>query len=85
MLKVSTDHMAIKNVRKRLQKPMPVSPRKYYKRSRKLILTRYKKLKDENKQVCDLMFQYIDNLCLALMKIEWFYDINQLESYSKLQ
>ena len=34
---------AIENVRKRLQRSMPVSLRKYYKRSRKLILTRYKK------------------------------------------
>ncbi len=39
---------------------MPVSLRKYYKRSRKLILTRYKKLKDENKQACDLMLHYSD-------------------------
>lgn len=31
---------AIENVRKRLQRSMPVSLRKYYKRSRKLILTR---------------------------------------------
>lgn len=46
---------AIENVRKRLQRSMPVSLRKYYKRSRKLILTRYIKLKDENKQACDLM------------------------------
>jgi transposase len=46
---------AIENVRKRLQKKMPVSLRKYYKRSRRLILTRYDKLKDENKKACDLM------------------------------
>ena len=39
---------AIENVRRRLQKPMPISLRGYYKRSRKLILTRYKKLKDED-------------------------------------
>ena len=41
---------AIENVRKRLQRSMLVFRRKYYKRSRKLILTRYIKLKDENKQ-----------------------------------
>lgn len=44
---------AIENVRKRLQKSMQASLRKYYKRNRKLILTRYRKLKDENKQSCD--------------------------------
>ena len=32
--------------------------RKYYKRSRKLILARYEKLKDENKKACDLMLLY---------------------------
>ena len=76
---------AIENVRKRLQKSMPVSLRKYYKRSRKLILTRYKKLKDENKQACDLMLQYNDDLRLAHMIKEWFYDICQMESYRRQQ
>lgn len=42
---------AIENVRKRLQKSMPASLQKYYKRGLKLILTRYRKLKDENKQL----------------------------------
>jgi transposase len=40
---------AIENVRKRLQATMPASLRKYYKRSHKLILSRYEKLKDDNK------------------------------------
>ena len=66
---------AIENVRKRLQRSMPVSLRKYYKRSRKLILTRYKKLKDENKQACDLMLHYSEDLRLAHHMKEWFYDI----------
>ena len=72
---------AIENVRKRLQKSMPVTLRKYYKRSRKLILTPYKKLKDEKKQACDLMLQYNDDLRLAHMMKEWFYDICHTESY----
>jgi len=46
---------AIENVRKRIQKSMTATLRKYYKRSRKLILTRYHKLKDENKEAVDLM------------------------------
>ena len=61
---------AIENVRKRLQKSMPASLRKYYKRSRKLILTRYNKLKDENKQACDLMLQYSDDLRLAQYRMQ---------------
>ena len=76
---------AIENVRKRLQKSMPASLRKYYKRSRKLIFTRYRKLKDENIQACDLMLQYSDDLRLVHTMIEWFYDISQLKSYRKQQ
>lgn len=76
---------AIENVRKRLQRSMPVSLRKYYKRSRKLILTRYKKLKDENKQACDLMLHYSEDLRLAHRMKEWFYDICQMEAYRQQQ
>ncbi len=56
---------------------MPVSLRKYYKRSRKLILTRYDKLKDENKRACDLMLFYNDDLRKARMLKECFYRICQ--------
>lgn len=56
---------AIESVRKRLQGFMPITLRKNYKRSRELILTRYKKLKAENKQSCDLMFKYNVDLRLA--------------------
>lgn len=73
---------AIENVRKRLQKKMPANLRKYYKRSRKLILTRYEKLKDENKKACDLMLLYNDDLRLAHYLKEWFYAICQSEKYS---
>jgi len=76
---------AIENVRKRLQRSMPVSLRKYYKRSRKLILTRYIKLKDENKQACDLMLQYSEDLRLAHRMNEWFYDICQMKAYCQQQ
>lgn len=76
---------AIENVRKRLQRSMPISLRKYYKRSRKLILTRYKKLKDENKQACDLMLHYSEDLRLAHRMKEWFYDICQMEAYRQQQ
>ena len=76
---------AIEKVRKRLQRSMQASLRKYYKRSRKLILTRYKKLKAENKQACDLMLQYSDDLRLAHRMKEWFYDICQMEGYRSQQ
>jgi len=74
---------AIENVRKRLQKTMPADLRKYYKRSRKLILTRYKKLKGDNKSSCDLMLLYNDDLREAHYLKEWFYDICQEEKYSR--
>ncbi|NLK27245.1 MAG: ISL3 family transposase [Clostridiales bacterium] len=73
---------AIENVRKRLQKTMPAKLRKYYKRSRKLILTRYAKLSEENKKACDLMLLYNDDLRLAHRLKEWFYNICQSEKYS---
>jgi len=74
---------AIENVRKRLQKTMPASLRKYYKRSHKLILTRYCKLKDESKKQCDLMLLYNDDLRVAHYLKEWFYDICQCSKYSE--
>lgn len=74
---------AIENVRKRLQKTMTASLRKYYKRSRSLILTRYNKLKDENKRACDLMLLYNDDLRLAHYLKEWFYRICQNPKYSE--
>ncbi|MGP8314962.1 ISL3 family transposase [Enterocloster aldenensis] len=76
---------AIENVRRRLQKSMPVSLRRYYKRSRKLILTRYKKLKDEDRQACNLMLLYSEDLRQAHRMKEWFYDICQMEAYRQQQ
>ena len=74
---------AIESVRKRVQKTMPASLRKYYKRSRSLILTRYDKLKDEKKKECDLMLLYNDDLRLAHYLKEWFYRICQNPKYSE--
>ena len=72
---------AIEAVRKRLQKTMPVSLRKYYKRSRSLILAPYSKLKREQKQACDLMLLYNDDLRLAHQLKEWFYHICNTKQY----
>lgn len=74
---------AIDGVRKRLQRSMPASLRKYYKRRKKLILTRYFKLKDENKQACDLMLLYNDDLRKAHFLKEKFYEICQNPKYSE--
>lgn len=74
---------AMENVRKRLQKTMTVTMRKYYKRSHKLLLTRYRKLKEENKKACDLMLLYNDDLRLAHWLKEKFYDLCQDTKYSR--
>ena len=74
---------AIENVRKRIQKTMPFDLRKYYKRSRRLILTRYHKLKVENKEAVDLMLLYNDDLRLAHKLKESFYEICQSNKYSE--
>lgn len=73
----------MENVRKRLQKTMTITMRKYYKRSHKLLLTRYHKLKEENKKVCDLMLLYNDDLRLAHWLKERFYDLCQDTKYSR--
>ena len=74
---------AIEKVRKRLQRSMPSNLRKYYKRSRSLILAHYSTLKDENKKKCDLMLMYNDDLRLAHRLKEQFYAICQNQKYSE--
>lgn len=78
---ISQFSWAIENIHKQLQRSMPAFHRKYYKRSRKLILTHYKKLKDKNIQAWDLMLQYNDDLRLAHVMKELFYDVCQIASY----
>lgn len=73
---------AIESVRKRLQKTMSASLRKYYKRSHKLILTRYKNLKIKNKKSCGLMLLYNDDLRVPHRLKETFYSICQETRYS---
>ncbi len=74
---------AIEDVRKRLQKTIPARLRKYYKRSKTLILTQYHKLKDENKAARDLMLLYNDDLRIAhFLKVK-FHEICQNTKYSE--
>ncbi len=73
----------MENVRKRLQKTMTITMRKYYKRSYKLLLTRYHKLTEENKKACDRMLLYNDDLRLAHWLKEKFYEICQDTKYSR--
>ena len=74
---------AIENIRKRLQKTMPANLRKYYKRSRSLILHRYSTLNKEQKEACDLMLLYNDDLRKAHYLKEKFFNICQNPKYSE--
>ncbi|MCX8167365.1 MAG: ISL3 family transposase, partial [Candidatus Micrarchaeota archaeon] len=56
---------AIEAVRKRIQKNMSVKYRKYFKKSRKLILTRFNSLNDESKAALQLMLSYSEDLQIA--------------------
>ena len=56
--------------------------RKYYKNSKRLLLKRYSKLKEEQKEKCDLMLLYNDDLRRAHGLKEWFYQICDEKSYS---
>ena len=66
---------AIEGVRKRIQQKMLPSLRKYFKRSKRLILKRSSKLKPDEKEELDLMLLYNDDLRQAYKLKEAFYDI----------
>ena len=76
---------AIDRVRKRLQRTMPPKLRKYYKNSRRLILGRYDKLNSEQKEKCDLMLLYNDDLRKAHSLKEWFFKICREKKYSVIR
>ena len=74
---------AIENVRKRVQKSMPAQLRRYFKRSRSLILRRNHKLSNEDRERLDNMLLYNDDLRTAYQLKEKFYTICKTEKYSE--
>ena len=68
---------ALENVRKRVQKNLPASERKYFKRSRKLLLSHMKALSDENKQAVERMLLVSRDLREAYLLKEVFYALMQ--------
>lgn len=74
---------ALEDVRKDIQKTMPARLRKYYKRSKSLMLKRYDQLNSEQKKACDLMLLYNDDLRKAHYLKEAFLKICQESRYSK--
>lgn len=74
---------ALENVRKDQQKTMPANLRKYYKRSKTLMLKRYGTLNEEQKKACDLMLLYNDDLRKAHFFKEQFLKICGMKKYSE--
>ncbi|MGF6682100.1 transposase [Aequitasia blattaphilus] len=74
---------AIDSIRKRLQKTMTPTLRKYYKQSRRIILTREHKLKEDQKEKLNIMLNYSDDLRRAHWLKEHFYDLCHENSYCK--
>lgn len=74
---------AIDRIRKRLQKTMLPSLRKYYKRSRKLIHAPFNSLSKEDQKACTIMLLYNEELRRAHALKEWFYEIVNEKSYAK--
>ena len=65
---------ALENVRKRIQKQMHPSKRKYFKRSRRLLLTHKSKLNQEGLDALELMLLQSQDLAVAYHLKELFYD-----------
>lgn len=71
---------ALENVRKRIQKDMHPSRRKYFKRSRRILLSHYDKLNDENKDALEVMLSISPDLAQAYYLKEQFYEFMNSES-----
>lgn len=65
---------ALENVRKRVQKQMLPSKRKYFKRSRRLLLSHKEKLNEENLLALEVMLSQSNDLAVAYHLKELFFD-----------
>ena len=64
---------AVENVRQRIQKQMHPEKRKYFKRSRRLLLTHQQKLNEESLNALEVMLQQSQELAIAYHLKELFY------------
>ena len=71
---------ALENVRKRIQKDLHPAKRKYFKRSRRLLLTHKKKLNEENREALELMLLQSADLAAAYHLKELFYDFMESDT-----
>ena len=65
---------AMENVRRSFQKALPKAQRKYFKRSRKLLLAHHNRLIEEDRAAVDVMLRFSDRLLQAYALKEAFYD-----------
>lgn len=66
---------AFEAVRKETQKHLKTDVRKYFKRSRSLLIKRYDTLEPEEKQAVNTMLWYSDEMCEAHSIKEWFFKV----------
>lgn len=76
---------ALENIRKRIQKDLSPDKRKYFKRSKRLFRTHYKKLSEEDKQALEIMFWYSEDLRIAHMLKEEYYRICDISDKEELK
>lgn len=75
---------ALNTIRKQVQSTLPSQQRKYFKRSRYLMLTREKNLlKDEDRTALQVMLNYSDDLSAAYAMKEVYFDL--LDSKDSIQ
>ena len=71
---------ALENVRKRIQKEMHPDKRRYFKRSRRLLLSNNGKLKEEQLEALEVMLQQSPDLATAYHLKEVFYEFMRSEN-----
>lgn len=74
---------AVENVRKRIQKGIPSNERKYFKRSRTLLLLHKDKLKDKGKEAVIRMLRFHKDLASAYLLKEKFYSFMESKDSSE--
>lgn len=76
---------AFEAVRKEAQKQLRPDIRKYFKRSRSLLIKRYDTLEPEQKQAVNTMLWYSDEMCEAHSIKEWFFKVLDTEDLTTMK
>ncbi len=76
---------AFEAVRKEAQKKLRPEVRKYFKRSRSLLIKRYASLDPDQKQAVNTMLWYSDEMCEAHSIKEWFFKVLDTEDLTTMK